>query len=72
MRSRNEFISIFEIIASIFNLCFSLKSPSVFMDVAGIDAVNPGQLGMTTDQWREWKRNQAAADELEDIDNYCD
>ena len=55
--------------ASIFNLCFSLKSPSVFMEVAGIDAVNPGQLGMTTDQWREWKRNQAAADELEDIDN---
>ena len=40
------------------------------MDVTGIDPINPAQLGMTTDQWREWKRSQSAYDDLEYSDDY--
>ena len=42
------------------------------MDVTGIDVLGPAQMGMTTDQWREYKKSGSYLDDQteEDFDDY--
>ena len=39
-----------------------LPSPSVYVDVEGIDPIQPAYHGMTVEQWREYKRSQSRSE----------
>jgi hypothetical protein len=42
------------------------SSAAAYVDVTGVDPLQPKFMGMTTDQWREYKRSQSTHDFNED------